>query len=256
VGPRVKIVRFNAAGRTRYGVLDGTRVTEYAGTPYGPFKKGRKSYPLSQVVLLAPVLPTKIVAVGPNYRDDADLAHAATPEEPLIHFKPISALCGPDDPIVFPPQAERVDYEAELAIVIKKRCRHAPPERAREYVLGYTCLNDVTARDLQSRDAQPGRAKSFDTFCPIGPCVATDIDPNGVDIETYLNGHRKQSSNTKHLIFPVEDLIARVSVVMTLLPGDIIATGTPAGRGPMRPGDKGEVRIEGIGSLKNPVIKI
>ena len=147
-----------------------------------------------------------------------------------------------------------MDYEAELAIVIKKRCRHVAPERAREHVLGYTCLNDVTARDLQARDGQWTRAKGFDSFCPIGPCIVTDIDPNGVDIETYLNGERKQSSNTKHCIFPIEDVIARVSAVMTLLPGDVIATGTPGGVGPMQPGDKVEVRIEGIGSLKNPVI--
>jgi len=149
-----------------------------------------------------------------------------------------------------------VDYEAELAVVMRKPCRQVPAERALEYVLGYTCLNDVTARDLEARDGQPGRAKGFDTFCPVGPCVATDIDPNGVDIETYLNGEKKQFSNTKNLIFPVEDLVARVSAVMTLLPGDVIATGTPAGSGPMQPGDEVEVRIEGIGSLKNPVIKI
>ena len=252
----MKIVRFKAAGKTRYGAVEGTRVVEYAGTPFSIFKKARKNYPLRQIVLLAPVLPSKVVVAGPNYRDHAEELSSVTSEEPLIFLKPISALCGPDDPIVFPPQAERVDYEAELAIVIKKRCRHVAAERAREYVLGYTCLNDVTARDLQARDGQPGRAKSFDSFCPVGPCVATDIDPHGVDIETYLNGERKQSSNSKDLIFPVEDLVARVSAVMTLLPGDVIATGTAAGSGPMQPGDNVEVRIEGIGSLKNPVIKI
>jgi 2-keto-4-pentenoate hydratase/2-oxohepta-3-ene-1,7-dioic acid hydratase in catechol pathway len=149
-----------------------------------------------------------------------------------------------------------VDYEGELAVVIKKRGRHVPVERAREYVLGYTCLNDVTARDLQVRDGYCQRAKSFDSFCPVGPCIATDIDPGGTGVETYLNGERKQGSNSKHLIFPVEDLIARISAVMTLLAGDVIATGTPAGVGPMQPGDKVEVRIEGVGSLKNPVIKI
>ena len=252
----MKIVRFKAGGKTRYGVLEGTHIVEYAGTPYGPFKKGRKRYALRQTVLLAPVVPSKIVAVGLNYRDHAEETNRPLPSEPLVFFKPVSALCGPDDPIVFPPQAGRVDYEAELAIVIKKRCRHVPAERAREHVLGYTCLNDVTARDLQARDGQPTRAKAFDSFCPVGPCIATDIDPNGVDIESYLNGEKRQSSNTKHFIFPVEDLVARVSAVMTLLPGDVIATGTPAGIGPMQPGDKVEVRIEGIGSLKNPVIRI
>ena len=252
----MKIVRFKAGGKTRYGVLEGTHIVEYAGTPYGTFKKGRKRYALRQTVLLAPVVPSKIVGVGLNYRDHAEEMSCPLPSEPLVFFKPVSAVCGPDDPIVFPPQAGRVDYEAELAIVIKKRCRHVPAERAREHVLGYTCLNDVTARDLQARDGQPTRAKAFDSFCPVGPCIATDIDPNGVDIESYLNGEKRQSSNTKHFIFPVEDLVARVSAVMTLLPGDVITTGTPAGIGPMQPGDKVEVRIEGIGSLKNPVIRI
>ena len=149
-----------------------------------------------------------------------------------------------------------MDYEGELAIVIRRRCRHVPVERARQYVLGYTCLNDVTARDLEARDGQSSCAKSFDSFCPVGPCVATDIDPNGVDLETYVNGERRQASNTKHLICPVEDVVARVSAIMTLLPGDVITTGTPGGVGPLQPGDKVEVRIESIGSLKNPVIRI
>ena len=139
---------------------------------------------------------------------------------------------------------------------MKRRCRNVSAARAREYVLGYTCLNDVTARDLQERDGMPSRAKAFDTFCPIGPCVATDIDPNAVTIEAYVNGEIRQSSSTKELIFPVEELVARVSEVMTLLPGDVIATGTPPGVGPLRPGDRVEVRIEGIGSLRNPVVKL
>jgi 2-keto-4-pentenoate hydratase/2-oxohepta-3-ene-1,7-dioic acid hydratase in catechol pathway len=252
----VKIVRFRAAGKTRYGVLEGSHIVEYSGTPYGPFKKGRKKYPLRQAVLLAPVEPSKIVTVGINYRDRAEEAGLDIRREPTMVLKPLTALCGPDDPIVVPPAASRVDYEAELAIVIKKRCRNVAPERAREHVLGYTCLNDVTARDIQARDGQATRAKAYDSFCPVGPCIATDIDPNGVDIEAYLNAERRQASNTKNLIFPVEDLVARISAVMTLLPGDIIATGTPAGVGPMQPGDKVEIRIEGIGSLKNPVIRI
>jgi 2-keto-4-pentenoate hydratase/2-oxohepta-3-ene-1,7-dioic acid hydratase in catechol pathway len=252
----MKIVRFRAGDKTRYGVLEGTHIVEYAGTPYATFKKARKKYLLSQAVLLAPVVPTKIVAVGLNYRDHAEEMNVLGPVEPQIFLKPLSALCGPDDPIVFPPQVRRVDYEGELAIVMKKRCHRVAAERAREYMLGFTCLNDVTARELQARDGQPTRAKAFDSFCPVGPCIATDVDPNGVDIETYVNGERRQASNTKHLIWPVEDLVARVSGIMTLLPGDVIATGTPGGVGPLHPGDKVEVRIEGIGSLKNPVIKI
>lgn len=252
----MRIVRFRAGEKTRYGVLEGTHIVEYAGTPYGTFKKARKKYLLSQAVLLAPVVPTKIVVIGLNYREHADEMNVQVPSEPPIFLKPISALCGPDDPIVFPPQSRRVDYEGELAVVIKKRCHRVTAERAREYVLGYTCLNDVTARDLHTRDGHPVRAKAFDSFCPVGPCIATDIDPNGVELETFVNGERRQASNTKHLICPVEDLVARVSAVMTLLPGDLIATGTPGGIGPLQPGDKVEVRIEAIGSLKNPVIKI
>ena len=252
----MRIVRFRDAGKTRYGVLEGIHIVEYAGTPYANFKKARKKYLLSQAVLLAPVVPSKIVAVGLNYRDHVEEMNAQVPAEPPIFLKPLSALCGPDDPIVVPPQARRVDYEGELAIVIKKRCHHVTAERAREYVLGYTCLNDVTARDLQTRDGHFTRAKAFDSFCPVGPCIATDIDPNGVDLETYVNGERRQASNTKHLICPVEDVVARVSAIMTLLPGDVIATGTPGGVGPLQPGDKVEVRIESIGGLKNPVIRI
>jgi 2-keto-4-pentenoate hydratase/2-oxohepta-3-ene-1,7-dioic acid hydratase in catechol pathway len=252
----MKIVRFKAAGKTRYGILEGTQIVEYAGTPFATFRRGRKKYPLRQTVLLSPVVPSKIVVIGFNYRDHAEEMNRAVPVEPLICLKPPSALSGPDDPIIYPAQARRVDYEGELAIVVKKRARHVPPERAREYILGYTALNDVTARDLMSRDGDRTRAKGFDTFCPVGPCIATDIDGNGVEIETYVNGERKQSCNTKALIFPVEDVVARVSAVMTLLPGDIIATGTPAGVGPIQPGDKIEVRIAGIGSLKNPVIKL
>jgi 2-keto-4-pentenoate hydratase/2-oxohepta-3-ene-1,7-dioic acid hydratase in catechol pathway len=252
----MRIVRFKALGKTRYGVLEGTQIVEYSGTPFAAFKRGRKKYPLRQAVLLSPVIPSKIAAIGLNYRDHAEEMGRAVPLEPYIFLKPISAVCGPDDPIIYPPQSSRVEYEGELAIVIKKRSRCVPPERAWEHILGYTCLNDVTARDLQIRDGQPIRAKAFDTFCPLGPCIATDIDGNGLEIETFLNGERRQASNSKHLVVPVEDIVARVSAVMTLLPGDIIATGTPAGVGPMRPGDKVEVRIEGIGSLKNSVIKL
>src|SRR5262249_11907541 len=249
----VRIVRFRAGDKTRYGVLEGTQIVEYAGTPYGSFTKARKRWALRHAVLLAPVVPSKIVTVGSNYRDHVAEMRLPVPADLVMFFKPISALCGPDDPVVCPTQVERLDYEGELAVVIKKRCRNVAPERARESVLGYSCLNDVTARDIALRDGHPVRAKAFDSFCPDGPCIATDIDPNGVEIETYLNGERKQSASSKQLIFPVEDIIARISAVMTLLPGDVIATGTPAGVGPMHPGDKVEIRIEGIGTLRNAV---
>ena len=252
----MQIVRFKAGDKTRYGALEGVTVVEYAGTPFGIFRRGRRRYPLKYVVLLAPVLPSKIVGIGPNYRDHATELGWEIPDEPAMFLKPTTTVVGPDDPIVCPPISARVEHEAELAVVIKRRCRDVPAARAREYVLGYTCLNDVTARDLEERDARGSRAKAFDTFCPIGPCVATDVDPSALTIEAYVNGELRQYSSTKEMIFPIEDLVARVSQVMTLLPGDVIATGTPAGGGPLQPGDRVEVRIESIGSLKNPVVKL
>jgi len=251
----MQIVRFKAGGKTCYGALEGGTIVEYTGTPFTLFRRGRRRYPLKHAVLLAPVVPSKIVALGLNYRDHAAEMGLAIPDEPIMFLKPTTALVGPDDPIVVPPLSARVEHEAELAVVVKRRCRNVPAARAREYILGYTCLNDVTARDLQEKDGRGSRAKAFDTFCPIGPCIATDIDPNAVTIEAYVNGERRQSSSTKELIFPVEDIVARVSAVMTLLPGDVIATGTPPGVGPLQPGDRVEVRIEGIGSLKNTVVK-
>ena len=252
----MQIVRFRAAGKTRYGALEGPVVVEYSGTPWSVFTRGRRRYALKQVVLLAPTLPSKIVAVGLNYRDHAAEMGAPIPDEPRIFLKPPSAIIGPDDPIVLPPQSARVEHEAELAVVIKKRCRNVPVERVRDYVLGYTCLNDVTARDLQARDRGPTRAKAFDTFCPLGPCIATDIEPNAVKVEAFVNGIVRQSGSTKDFVFPMEDVVARVAAIMTLLPGDVIATGTPAGVGPLTAGDRVEIRIDGVGALKNPVVKL
>jgi 2-keto-4-pentenoate hydratase/2-oxohepta-3-ene-1,7-dioic acid hydratase in catechol pathway len=252
----MQIVRFRAAGKTRYGALEDSGIVEYSGTPWSLFKRGRRRYPLKQVVLLAPTLPSKIVAVGLNYRDHAAEMGLAIPDEPRIFLKAVSAIVGPDDPIVLPPQSTRVEHEAELAVVIKKRCRNVPAARVRDYVLGYTCLNDVTARDIQERDRGPTRAKAFDTFCPLGPCIATDIEPNAVTVEAFVNGVVRQSGSTKDFVFPMEDVVARVSEVMTLLPGDVIATGTPAGVGPLSAGDRVEIRIGGVGALKNPVVKL
>lgn len=252
----MQIVRFKAGDKTSYGVLEGAAIVEYAGTPFTLFRRGRRRYPLKHAVLLAPVVPSKIICLGLNYRDHAAELGLATPDEPIIFLKPPTALIGPDDPIVCPPISVRVEHEAELAVVIKRRCRDVSAAHAREYVLGYTCLNDITARDPRETYGWGSRAKAFDTFCPIGPCIATDIDPNAVMIEAYVNGEVRQSSSTKELILPVEDAVARVSQVMTLLPGDVIATGTPPGVGPLSPGDRVEVRIEGIGSLKNTVVRL
>ena len=240
----MQIVRFRIEGKTRYGVLDGAVVVEYAGTPWSLFRRGRRRYPLRQVVLLAPVLPSKIVGVGPNQRD------------PLVFFKPISALVGPDDPIVAPPASAHVECEAALAAVIKRRCRNVPAARAREYVLGYAGLNDVTARDIQARDGDCTRAKAYDTFCPVGPCIATDLDPHTATIETWVNGALRGAASTKDLVFGVEDVLARVSEIMTLLPGDVVATGAPGASGPVDVGDRVEIRIEGVGALKNTVVRL
>jgi 2-keto-4-pentenoate hydratase/2-oxohepta-3-ene-1,7-dioic acid hydratase in catechol pathway len=252
----VQIVRFEVDGRTRYGAVEGQAIQEYTGTPFTLFRRGRRRYSPRQIVLLAPVVPGKIIAVGPNYRDHALEMGVPIPTDPTVFFKPVSALIGPDDPIVYPSQSTRVDHEAELAVVIKRRCRKAPAARALEYVLGYTALNDVTARDIEERDGHPSCAKAFDTFCPLGPCIVTDVDPHALAVETLVNGIVRQSGSTKDLMFPVEQLIACISDVMTLLPGDVIATGTPAGVGPLLPGDRVEVRIEGIGTLRNSVVRL
>ena len=204
--------------------------------------------------LLAPALPTKIVAVGLNYRDHAQEMSLVPPKEPIIFLKPASSVVGPGDSIVYPARSSRVDFEAELGVVISKRCRNVPADRARDVVFGYTCINDVTARDLQTIDGQWTRAKSFDTFAPLGPWIVTDIeDPHGLAITSRLNGQVRQESSTANLIFSVFDLIAFISSVMTLEQWDVIATGTPAGIGPMNRGDEIQVAIEGIGILTNTV---
>jgi 2-keto-4-pentenoate hydratase/2-oxohepta-3-ene-1,7-dioic acid hydratase in catechol pathway len=195
--------------------------------------------------------PTKVVLVGLNYRDHARELKMELPEEPILFLKPPTALIGPEEFIIYPAQSTRVDYEAELAVVMKKTCRNVEPDAVMEYVAGFTCLNDVTARDLQRKDVQWTRAKSFDTFCPVGPRIVTDIDPNNVRIQSYLNGELRQDSTTANFIFTTEELVSFVSKVMTLQKGDIIATGTPSGIGALQRGDTIEIKIEGIGTLRN-----
>ncbi|MDI6870695.1 MAG: fumarylacetoacetate hydrolase family protein [Bacillota bacterium] len=196
----------------------------------------------------------KIVCVGLNYRDHAAELGMALPAEPVIFLKPETALIGPEEPIVYPAMSRQVDYEAELAVVIGREARNVTAAEAGRYIAGYTCFNDVTARDLQRRDVQWTRAKSFDTFAPVGKEVVRGIDPSDLLVECYVNGERRQSSSTRNLIFPVPELVSFVSRVMTLHPGDLIATGTPPGVGQLRPGDVVEVVIEGVGRLRNPVV--
>lgn len=250
----MRLVRFLVDGRTSYGVLQGDSIEEFSGDIFGPLKPLRKFHTLSGVKLLAPCSPSKIIAVGLNYRDHAEELGFSIPENPILFLKPPTAVIGPAESIKYPAMSKQVDYEAELAIVIKDRVSSISPAQAREHILGCTCANDVTARDLQKQDGQWTRAKSFDTFCPVGPWIETGLNPDDLQIEAYLNNERKQSSRTSQFVFPVNDLVSFISQVMTLHPGDLIITGTPAGIGPMHPGDEIEVRIEGIGSLKNWVV--
>jgi 2-keto-4-pentenoate hydratase/2-oxohepta-3-ene-1,7-dioic acid hydratase in catechol pathway len=208
---------------------------------------------LAAVKVLAPVTPSKIVCVGLNYTDHAAETGKALPAEPLIFIKPSTAVIGPGDPIRLPPGVGRVDHEAELGVVMGRRSHRVPRARAWESVLGVTCVNDVTARDLQKKDSQYTRAKGFDTFAPIGPCVATGFRGGARSVEGWVNDERRQSSSTSHLIFPIDHLIEFITFVMTLEPGDIISTGTPEGIGPIVAGDTVCVKVDGVGELMNPV---
>lgn len=214
---------------------------------------GGKEYRLEDLRILPPCMPTKIVCVGCNYVEHAKELNERIPEEPILFLKPPSSLIPSGDSIVYPKQSKRVDYEAELAVVISRRTRHVKAENAKDHIIGYTCFNDVTARDLQKKDIQWTRAKSFDTFSPVGPFISTDVDPLSLNIKAKLNGEIKQNSNTKDMIFNVYKLVEFISGVMTLEAGDIIATGTPPGVGPMKTGDIIEIEIDSIGTLRNKV---
>jgi len=215
-----------------------------------------KEVPVSNVKFLSPTSPTKIIALGLNYKDHAKETGFPIPEEPLIFLKPPSAVIGLGDVIQIPKGVGRVDYEAELAIVIGKKCKNVSKEEAYNYILGYTCFNDVTARTLQQKDGQWTRSKSFDTFAPFGPWIATDLDPLDLSIKLYLNGEVKQDGRTSDMIFNVYEIVSFVSKIMTLEPGDVIATGTPPGIGPIKDGDEVIVEIEGIGKLLNYVKEV
>jgi len=250
----MKIYRFRHKNMIRYGVLKEENLHPVSGSIFDKFRIGERYIPISRVVLLPPVEPTKIVGIGRNYKAHSRELGNPIPREPLLFLKPPSAVIGPNGIISYPEMSERVDYEGELAVVIRKEARRLSEEAdVEEFILGYTCFNDVTARDLQVKDVQFTRAKSFDTFASIGPCVATGLDPGRLRIKTFLNGKLRQSSSTRNMLFPVSVLIRYVSCVMTLYPGDVITTGTPEGVGPMAPGDRVDVQIEGIGTLSNTV---
>jgi len=263
----VRIARFTTGDDPQYGVVSGevdelgipaedTLVTALAGDPlYVGIKPTEKQYRLDEVRLLAPVLPrSKVVGIGRNYAAHASELGNDVPTEPLIFLKPNTSVVGPGDRVFYPRQSQEVHFEGELAVVIGRICRDVAAEKVAEVIYGYTVGNDVTARDLQRGDVQFTRAKGFDSFCPLGPWIETELDVTDLVVQTHLNGDVKQDGRTKDMIFDVPALIAYVSSVMTLLPGDVILTGTPEGVGPMQVGDEVEVSISGIGSLTNKVV--
>ena len=250
----MKIVRFiEGNDNFCYGVMTDGAVRYANGDPYEGLSLTEEYRDIELVRLLPPCTPSKIVAVGLNYYGHARELEKSIPSNPLIFLKPSTSVIGPEEHIVYPSSSHQVDYEGELAVVIKTTARNVPVEKALDYVLGYTCFNDVTARDIQKLDGQWTRAKGFDTFSAIGPCIENDIDPMNAEIETLLNGEIRQKGNTSDLIYPVHNLVSFISDIMTLLPGDVIATGTTSGIGPMKPGDIVEVNISGIGTLRNHV---
>ncbi len=237
----------------RWGMIEGGQVLALEGAPFERIKPSGGAYNLEQVRLLAPCQPSKVVCVGLNYADHAKELNLTVPDEPIIFIKPASTVIGPGDPIIYPAQSTQVDYEAELGVVIGKLTRKISPAEAREKIFGYTCGNDVTARDLQRKDGQWTRAKSFDTFCPLGPWIKDDFKPKAAEIKLSVNQILKQDSNTRQMLFSVDYLVSFISQVMTLLPGDVVLTGTPFGVGPVKPGDTIEVEIQGLGRLTNRV---
>jgi 2-keto-4-pentenoate hydratase/2-oxohepta-3-ene-1,7-dioic acid hydratase in catechol pathway len=253
----MRIARYAAEGRVRYGVVEGGEVLALPGHPFTvpgeQLETTGEVHDLDAVRLLAPVLPSKVIGIGKNYADHAAEMGGTAPAQPLIFLKPTTSLIGPEDPIVLPAESSEVHHEAELAVVIGRLCRRVPAAQALDVVLGYTCANDVTARDLQRSDGQWTRAKGFDTFCPLGPWIDTEFDPADALVECEVNGVTTQRASTATLLHPVAALIEAVSAVMTLLPGDVILTGTPAGVGPITAGDEVAVTIAGLGTLVNPV---
>jgi 2-keto-4-pentenoate hydratase/2-oxohepta-3-ene-1,7-dioic acid hydratase in catechol pathway len=251
----MRIGRAQVAGQPAYVIIEGETVYRLDGGPFQNPSRGEKVGDLSTTRLLAPSEPTKVVCIGLNYRAHAAESGQEVPKEPLMFLKPPTSVIGPGDDVVWAPGSQKIDYEAELAVVFKKTAKSVAPGAFKDYVLGYTCANDISARDFQRGDGQWARAKGSDAFCPIGPWIETDVDPSDLRISGTLNGELKQDSRTSDLVFNVDFLISHLTKYFTMLPGDVLITGTPAGIGGMNPGDEYEVEIEGIGSLKNRMTK-
>jgi 2-keto-4-pentenoate hydratase/2-oxohepta-3-ene-1,7-dioic acid hydratase in catechol pathway len=238
----------------RYGWVYEDRVGPIEGSLFGDYRRLDADIPLQKVRLLAPVVPSKIIALGRNYIEHAKEHNVEVPAIPGIFLKPPSSVIGPDEAIVLPPQSQKVEHEAELAIVIGKAGRWIAPEQVNAHILGYTVANDVTARDIQRSDLQWTRGKGFDTFCPLGPWIETEMDPSDVQVTCRVSGELRQMASTREMVFNIVQMVVFISAAMTLLPGDIILTGTPAGVGPLKAGDVVETSVEGIGVLRNPVV--
>jgi 2-keto-4-pentenoate hydratase/2-oxohepta-3-ene-1,7-dioic acid hydratase in catechol pathway len=252
----MRFLRYCQDGKAIDGWYYDGKVGQIEGNIFGEYRRMEAKTDLDEVTLLPPVLPGKIICVGRNYVAHASEHGVEVPEIPLLFLKPPSSIIGPNDAIILPPQSNRIEHEAELALVIGKQGRWIGLEQVNEYIFGYTIANDVTARDLQNRDGQWTRAKGFDTFCPIGPWVETDLNPVDALITCKVNGEVRQMSSTRDMVFPVSHLVAFASSVMTLNPGDLILTGTPAGVGILADGDRVEIQIEGIGNIVNPVKRV
>ncbi|MGI8698826.1 MAG: fumarylacetoacetate hydrolase family protein [Mycobacteriales bacterium] len=250
----MRIARFSIGDEVDFGVVEGDEVAPITGHPFAPFTFTGYRYALAEVRLLAPILPSKVVAIGRNYAEHAAEMGGQVTSEPMIFLKPSTAVVGTGDAIAYPASSQRVDFEGELAVVMGRISRDVPAAQALEMVLGYTCANDVTARDQQQTDGQWSRAKGYDTFCPLGPWIETQLDPGDLGIVTTVNGEKRQDARTSQLVTPVPELIEYITRVMTLLPGDVILTGTPAGVGPVAVDDIIEITIEGIGALSNRVV--
>ncbi len=252
----MRIARFTTAShpQPRHGIVDGEIIVVLDAAPFEGIKPGKGRVPFEEAELLAPCVPTKVVCVGLNDRIHANEMEKTVPAEPRIFLKPSTAVIGPGQPIVLPETSQHVEHEAELGVVIGKVCTRLRPEEAWDRVLGYTCVNDVTARDIQRRDGHYTRPKGYDSFCPLGPWIETGLHPAPVAVRARVNGELRQDGHTRHMIRDVPTLLAYISGIMTLLPGDVVATGTYGGTGPLAAGDEVEIEIEGVGNLRNPVM--
>ena len=247
----MKILRFKTDKVEKKGILIDGKIRRIFGSIFSDFQVSDEIYELDKIDFLPPILPSKIICAGRNYSEHAEELGNKLTEEPLIFLKPPTAIIAHNRTIIKPSVSERVDYEGELAVIIGKRCKNIPPEQIYQYIFGYTCFNDITARDIQKKENKFTRAKSFDTFAPIGPFIVTDLNAENLNIKTRVNNKLVQNGNTKNMIFKIPFLISFISKIMTLLPGDVVATGTPSGVGPLSHGDMVEVEIDNIGILKN-----